>query len=147
MRSKCRESESSYNAGCRCEACRLAATVARRERRRLAREAVGALPGLDTDRTRVVSLPVNNAPTSGNAGTSVVAGVLEEISGLESPRPDLVAVALCMAELLDNPKATSSKPSAVPRLLAVMEKLHSTAARQRNTPLAVVRSMTSGKKV
>jgi hypothetical protein len=91
-------------------------------------------------------MPINNAPTSVDAGMSVVAGVLEEISTLESPRPDLVAVALCMAELLDNPRATSSKPSAVPRLLAVMEKLHATSARQRNNPLAVVRSMTSGKR-
>jgi hypothetical protein len=76
----------------------------------------------------------------------VVAGVLEEISTLESPRPDLVAVALCMAALLDNPKATTSKPSAVPRLLQVMKELHATAARQRNNPLAVVRSMTSEKR-
>jgi hypothetical protein len=59
MPSKCRESESCYNDGCRSEACRLAASEARRERRRSAREAVGELPGLDTDRTLPVPTPIN----------------------------------------------------------------------------------------
>ena len=76
MPSKCRGTESCYNNGCRSEACRLAAAEGRRERRRLAREAVGELSGLDTDRTRVVSVPINNPPISANVDRSVVAGCL-----------------------------------------------------------------------
>ena len=67
-------------------------------------------------------------------------------AGLESPRPDLVAVALCMAELLDNPRATTSKPQAAAQLIRVMDGLHKSSPKRQNA-LAVVRSMTSGKKV
>lgn len=145
MRSKCRESESCYNAGCRSDLCKQAATDARRERRQRKQESVGALTVLDTDRTNVVSMPVNNASTSVDAEMSVVAGVLEEIGTLESPRPDLVAIAIALAALMDNPKATSTKPAACGRLVQVLEKLHATASRRR-THLAVVRSMTSEKR-
>jgi hypothetical protein len=62
---------------------------------------------------------------------------------LESPRLDLVAIAIALAAILDNPKATTTKPAAAGRLVQVLERLHATAARRRNTPLAVVRSMTS----
>jgi hypothetical protein len=90
-------------------------------------------------------MPVNNASTCVDADRSVVAGVLAEVSTLESPRPDLVAVAIALAEVMDNPKATTSKPPAAGRLLQVLEKLHSTASK-RQTTLAVVRSMTSEKR-
>jgi hypothetical protein len=93
-----------------------------------------------------VSMPVNNASTSVNAETSVVAGVLAEISTLESPRPDLVAVALALAEVMDNPKATTSKPPAARVLMSLLEKLRATASK-RQTTLAVVRFMTSSKLV
>ena len=77
---------------------------------------------------------------------SVVAGVLEEIRTLEKARPVLVAIAVALAALMDNPKATSSKPPAAGRLMQVLEKLHATASMRRNNPLAVVRSMTSEKR-
>lgn len=53
---------------------------------------------------------VSYMPSSENAAVSVVAAVLEEISILNSSRPGLVAAALAMAAVLDNPRATSSKP-------------------------------------
>ena len=87
-------------------------------------------------------MPTNNASTSVDAETSVVEAVVQEINSLESPRLDLAAIAVCLAAVLDNPKATSSKPPAAGKLVQVMEKLHSTASRRRNH-LAVVRSMTS----
>src|SRR5581483_9043084 len=99
MSSKCRENESCYNRGCRSEACRLAASEARRARRRLAREAVGESPGLDTGRTNLVSVTTENAPTCVNADCSVVGAVLEEISGLAGLRPGLAAAAKVMAEV------------------------------------------------
>jgi hypothetical protein len=141
MSSKCRGSEQCYNGGCRSEACRLAAAEGRRERRRLAREAVGEPDVVDTDRTNVVSMPIDNASISVNAETSVVAGVLAEVSTLESPRPDLVAVALALAEAMDNPKATTSKPPAARVLVSVLEKLHATASKRQTT--LVVRPMIS----
>ena len=140
MHSKCRQSESSYNNGCRCEACRLAASVARRERRRLAREAVGESPGLDMDRTRLVSLPINNAPTSVDAPRSVEAAVLAEVEALDSTRPALVAVAIAMARVMDNPKAVSSQPPAAGQLVAILNQLRKSAAGGK-PKLASVRQM------
>ena len=140
MRSKCRESESCYNGGCRSEACRLAASVARRERRRLAREAVGESPGLDTDRTRLVSMPMDNAPTSADAGSSVEAAVLAEVEALDSTRPALVAAAIAMARVLDNPKAVSSQPPAAGQLVSILNQLRKSAAGGK-PKLASVRQM------
>jgi hypothetical protein len=87
-----------------------AAADARRERRRLAREAVGELGPMDEDRTPLVSMPTNNPSTGVNADRSVVEAVGEELSTLDSPRPGLVAVAIAMARILENPRAVSSQP-------------------------------------
>jgi hypothetical protein len=92
----------------------------------------------------VVSLPINNAPTSVDAEISVVAGVLEAVGNLESPRPDLVAIAIALAAILDNPKATSSKPPAAGRLMQVMEKLRTSSSTRRGK-LALVKDMTGAK--
>ena len=68
--------------------------------------------------------------------------VLGEISTLECFRPGLVAVALAMAAVLDNPRATTSKPPAAGRLVQVLEKLRmSSPACGRH--LAAVRAMTT----
>lgn len=146
MRSKCRGTESCYNAGCRSEQCRQAATEARRERRRLAREAVGELPAADADRTRLVSIPTDNPSTSINAdispANSVEAAVLAEVQALGSTaRPGLVAGAIAMARILDNPKAISSQPPAARVLISMLEKLRSGSTTRRGN-LALVKSMT-----
>jgi hypothetical protein len=146
MPCKCNGTESSYNRGCRCDLCKRAATDARRERRRLEREAVGELAG----RTRLVSVPTGDASTSGNvvpapanhAKNSCVAAVLEEISALKHPRPGLVAVAIAMAAVLDNPKAVSSQPPAAGRLVQVLEKLRSSSPGHHGN-LRLVREMTN----
>lgn len=147
MRSKCRESEKCYNSGCRSEACRLAATEARRERRRLAREAVGELPGLDAGRTRVVSMPINNALTSGTADVplgNVEAAVLTELQALDAGmRPGLAAACVAMARILDNPTAVSSQPPAAKVLTTLLEKLRASAPGRRGN-LRMVREMTCG---
>ena len=150
MRSKCRESESCYSSGCRSDLCKQAASVARRERRRLAREAVGELSGLDTDRTDrtpVVSVPVNNASTSVNADISVVTAVLEEVQVLDATaRPGLVAAAIAMARILDNPKAISSQPPAAGQLINIINQLRKGAQGGR-PKLASVRQMTTRSKL
>jgi hypothetical protein len=92
-----------------------------------------------------VSLPINNAPTSVDVDRSVVAGVLEAVGNLESPRPDLVAIAIALAALMDNPKATSSKPPAAGRLMQVMEMLRKSSEGARRGRLASVRALSSKK--
>lgn len=146
MSSKCRESESCYNGGCRRPECKKAATDARRERRRLAREAVGELPSLDTDRTRLASVLTNNPSSSGDASTRVLRTVEHAVSleiealGAHS-RPGLVAVALALARVLDNPKAVSTMPAAAAKLVYILEVLRRGAVGGK-PKLVAVRRMT-----
>jgi hypothetical protein len=83
-------------------------------------------------------MPINNASTCVDA-------VQQEIDSLVSPRPGLAAVAVAMAEILDNPKATSSKPPAANQLMRVMEMLRKSSEGARQGRLAAVRSLTSKK--
>ena len=138
MSSKCRGSEACYNGGCRSEACRLAASDGRRERRRLAREAVGEVSGLDTKRVLSVSVPPDDGATS---EVSVVAAVCLEISGMgANSRPGLAAIALSLAAVLDNPRATSSKPPAAGALVNILNQLRKSAV-GAEPKLASVRRM------
>lgn len=151
MPSKCRESESCYGDGCRSDLWKKAAADARRERRRRAREAVGELPASDIPRTRLVSItspgensPPDKPPTS---GLTVSEAVSLEISGLgASTRPGLAAAAMSLAALLDNPRATSSKPAAAGALTNILNQLRKSA--QGGKPkLASVRQMSRSKVV
>jgi hypothetical protein len=66
-----------------------------------------------------------------------------EIEGLGAHhRPGLAAAALALARVLDNPKATSSKPAAAKVLAALLTQLRSVSARGRRGGLSVVREMT-----
>jgi hypothetical protein len=142
MRSKCTESESCYNGGCRSEACRLAASEGRRERRRLAREAVGEPDVVDTDRTPLVSIPDCGASTGGNSVVEAVSLEISDVGG--HPRPGLAAAALSLAALLDNPRATSSKPAAAGALVNILNQLRKSAGGSK-PKLAAVRQMTKAK--
>jgi hypothetical protein len=139
---KCRESESCYNDGCRSEACRLAASDARRERRRLSREAVGGLDADRTNRTRVVSVvPGVTHSESGAESLTCVDAVSREIEDLGGhSRPGLAAAAMALAAVLDNPRATSSKPSAAGALVNILNQLRKSAAGAK-PKLASVRQM------
>lgn len=110
----------------------------------MAREAVGELPTVDTDRTRLVSIATDNPATSDYVESSVVAAFLEEISALERPRPGLVAVALSLAAVLDNPRATSSKPPAAGALVNILNQLRKSAQGGKRK-LTSVRQMTARK--
>ena len=57
-------------------------------------------------------------------------------------RPGLAQVALCMARLLDNPKAVNQQPAAAKALAALLDKLHSASGRGRRGNLSLVRTMT-----
>lgn len=145
MSSKCRGSESSYAAGCRCDLCKRAAAVARRERRRRDREAAGLVDTSDISDTVGLS-PVSNPDCGCSTGdylnTSVVAAVHEEISALGvHARPGLAAPAVSLAEVLDNPRATSSKPAAAGALVNLLNQLRKSAVGSK-PKLASVRLMT-----
>jgi hypothetical protein len=71
----------------------------------------------------------------------VECGVRAELAGL-TERPGLVAVALAMARVLDNPRAVSSQPAAAKVLASLLDQLHSASACGRRGGLAVVRTMT-----
>lgn len=146
MSSKCGGSESSYAGGCRCDLCKRAASDARRLRRQRAREAVGALPCSDIPRTPLVSITSPDTNVSPAERASCVDAVQQEIDSLISPRPGLAAVAVALAEILDNPKATSSKPAAANQLMRVLELLRKSSDGARRGRLAVVKSMTREQK-
>jgi hypothetical protein len=139
---------SSYKAGCGCDLCKQAEAAYRRELRQRRREAVGefvtrAVPGLS-----LVTGGGTGALTCGNAGyapaNSVEAAVLLEIEGLGvHPRPGLEAACLALARVLDNPKATSTKPAAAAKLAHILDMLcKSTVTKPR---LASVRRMTKSR--
>ena len=91
-------------------------------------------------------MPTDNPPTCDYADISlanVEAAVLAEVQALgSSPRPGLVAAAIAMARILDNPKAVSSQPPAARMLTSLLDKLRSASAQGRRGRLAVVRTMT-----
>jgi hypothetical protein len=68
-------------------------------------------------------------------------GVQAEIIGVADVRPGLAAIALCMARLLDNPRAVNQAPAAAKVLASLLDKLHSASARGRRGRLALVRTM------
>ena len=70
-------------------------------------------------------------------------GVAEEISGLAAEaRPDLAQAALCLARLMDNPRAVNQQPAAAKALAWLLDKLRSASAHRRRGGPALVRTMT-----
>jgi hypothetical protein len=100
---------------------------------------------VDSGRTPLVSIPTSGSSTGENAtstpANSVEAAVREEIATLSGMRPGLVAVAVAMARILDNPKAVSSQPPAAKVLRVTLDKLPASAPGRRGN-LRVGRAMT-----
>ncbi len=72
----------------------------------------------------------------------VESGVQAEIGGLAAEvRPGLAQAALCLARLMDNPKAVSQQPAAAKVLVMLLDNLRSGAMRGPGGRLAVVRTM------
>ena len=121
----------------------MAAADGRRLRRQRAQEAVGEVDNLDADWTPLVSMPGCGSSTIDFLNTSVEAAVREEISALGGvTRPGLAAAAIALAAVLDNPRATSSKPPAAGALVNILNQLRKSNSVAK-TPLAAVRAMTS----
>lgn len=117
-----------YAKGCRCDDCSEAERLYHRDYRlRGGGSAGGASVPTDTN----VSLgPVELAVTAELAGYP-----------LSAERPGLTAIAVCLAQLLDNSKAVAAHPSAARELGRVLDALSKGAA-VRHRKLAVVKSMT-----
>lgn len=136
----------SYQRGCRCDLCKCAESEYRRGLRQRQREEIGLVAGGDTAGMSLVAVPRDSALTSGNVefqpANSVEAAVRAEIEALGSTaRPGLVATAVVMARVLENPRAVSSQPPAARVLIAVLDKLRASSSTRRGN-LALVRDMT-----
>jgi hypothetical protein len=68
--------------------------------------------------------------------------VRDEIAGAGDGRPGLAAVAVCLAQLLDNPQARNQAPAAAKVLVSLLNELGKVAAPRRRTQLSVIKSMT-----
>lgn len=130
-----------YRDGCRCDPCRAGMREyhADLRRRKAAGEPVGN-PG------RVVNFPAQPANAQPATPGPVESGVAAEIRDLQqtSDRPGLAAMALSLAQLMDDPAAKTKRPEAAAKLGEILEKLRK-GADAKKSKLAAVRSMTSVK--
>lgn len=99
-----------FSRGCRCDHCSEAERLYQRDYRLRGGSAVSAEKTADAD-----SLPPG----------PVESAVIAELAGypLSAERPGLAAAAVCLAQLLDDPKAVAAHPSAVRELGRVLDTL------------------------
>lgn len=120
---------SRYNAGCRCGVCRAANRDHSRRRR-------------SKHHLQPVSAPATAPPpaefTSGRVTDGVTAQLADTAAAQE--RPGLYAVAIRLAQLLDNPDAVPQYASAAHRLTEVLTNLSKSSTRRGK--LRAVRGMT-----
>ncbi|MFD7045653.1 hypothetical protein [Rhodococcus jostii] len=122
-----------YLAGCRCEVCKSAQSVYRRELS--ARKAAGK-----PVRPVLVQMPSQDVSTVD--GESVEAAVGREIGMLDtSKRPGLVATAIALARILDTRSAMAQHASAAGKLAELLAELSSSAPKKRSK-LAELREAT-----
>lgn len=157
-----RHGRARYRRGCRCDQCKCAESEYQKARRQRIAESVGELAESAPANVRLLHVAEDEAVTSGNAASatrantpklattvanssSVVAAVREEINALGAcVRPGLAAAAMSLAAVLDNPRATSSKPAAAGALVNILNQLRKSAAGGK-PKLAAVRALTSEK--
>lgn len=108
---------SAYNNGCRCADCVERNASYRQQRRNGSDIDAGQVPG-----------PVES-------------GVREEIGLAVESRPGLAAVAVCLAQLLDNPQGRNQWAAAAKVLAGLLDTLSSVSARGSHGRLALVRNM------
>jgi hypothetical protein len=119
-----------YAKGCRCDDCSEAERLYHRDYRLR-----GGGSGVPIRNTSELSQSETPGP--------VESAVTTELAGypLSAERPGLTAVAVCLAQLLDNSKAVAAHPSAARELGKVLDTLSKRSQRPRK--LAVVKSMTT----
>jgi hypothetical protein len=129
-------SRSRYNAGCRCDTCRQANRRYAQHYRRSRKLRAVPEPQASTPRSAEQTLP---AP---GVVTAAVVAQLADLPAAEA-RPGIAAIAVRLAELLDNAEATPQHPAAAGRLVELLCQL-AKAEPSRRGRLSLVRSMTSG---
>jgi hypothetical protein len=80
---------------------------------------------------------------AGQGPGRVELGVREEIGLAGEARPGLAAMAIAMAQLLDNPRARNQAPAAAKVLTGLLDALGKAAVPRRRSHLALVREMTT----
>jgi hypothetical protein len=131
-----------YRQGCRCDECRLAEREYQQE---LKQRKAGPDPdlGIEASNAGLAFLPGGRAPVE--AVGPRVAAFRRALESLDSDKvPDLVAAAESLAEVLDNPKALSTRPAAAAKFADLMSQIRKTGDPKKSR-LASVRSMTSAK--
>ncbi len=131
-----------YNAGCRCEPCKVANAEYAKQYAQV-RRAEKVKPGAVTSIRAAKSAP-KAAPSPESAGPGEVeAAVIAELAGLSTAgsRPGLMQVAISLARVLDTPSAVAQHASAAHRLSETLDKLRK-GADAKSSKLAAVRQMT-----
>ena len=125
-----------YTRGCRCSVCKGAERDYQRDRYRRQR-------GLRVDSPGPPKLDVVDSLTVSSHDGFVVAAVRAELDGASAAveRPGLTAVALALAEILDDPKHVAVQPAAARQLVAILVTLSKRT--NRRGKLAAVKSMTT----
>ena len=115
-----------YNRGCRCATCKLANREYQRRHR--------------SKRLRAVTTPPADVTTEPTG--AVVAAVQAQLDGTAAAleRPGLAAIAIRLAEVLDNQSAIPQHAAAAHRLVEILGTLSKSSTRR--TRLSAVRSMT-----
>lgn len=130
-----------YTKGCRCGVCREANRAYQRRYRAEKLKPVPDLPAAAKPaETREFGGDTWTRIESSNVVAEAVQRQLDEL-GVQERRPGLAAVALRLAELLDNPLALPQHPSAAGRLVEILGQLSKDT--QRRGKLAAVRSLTN----
>jgi hypothetical protein len=127
-----------YRQGCRCDQCRSAERAYQQE---LKRRKADSEPGADN--AGLAFLPgVRGAAEPVGPRVAAFRLAMESLNG--DKMPDLVAAAESLCEVLDNPRALSTRPAAAAKFADLMSQIRKSGD-EKKSKLASVRSMTSVK--
>lgn len=123
-----------YKDGCRCDECR---DAQRRYQQRYRERSVAGVGNSHTSSSSVFAVSgYRTAPGP------VESRVQAEIGALATQaRPGLAAMALSLAQLMDDPRARNQQPAAAKVLAGMLDKLRSVSASGRRGGLTLVRTM------
>lgn len=134
-----------YKQGCRCDLCKSAERVYQQDLRRRKAEVSpeDSTPGVTQGLALVQGLRTSQveAPVP-EFQESVVAALRVELERMNVQDGALVGAAFALANVLDDPKATSTKPAAAGKLADLLGELRKSGD-VKKSKLAAVRAMTS----
>lgn len=138
-----------YKQGCRCDQCKCAEREYQQDLRRRKQEEPAGFAGrgltllAGSGNKRLTS--VNSSTNAANSSEygPVEAAVRAEVEPLASSNPGLAAAVIALSQVLDDSRATSTKPAAAAKMADLLATLHKGADRKQSK-LTAIRSMTSG---